>query len=52
VLEERSVGPIDSSGATRINGLALTPDGRSVAFSYRHTVGSLHILRGLWRPSD
>jgi hypothetical protein len=52
VLEERRVGPIDSSGATRINGLALTPDGQSAAFSYRHTVGSLHILRGLWRPAD
>ena len=52
VLEERSVGPTDSSGAADITYVALTPDGRSVAFTYRHTLGSLYIVRGLWRPAD
>jgi eukaryotic-like serine/threonine-protein kinase len=52
VLEERTVSPTDPTGATTFAGLALTPDGRSVAFSYRHTPGSLHILRGLWRPAE
>jgi len=51
VLEERSVGPIDPIGATRIANIALTPDGRSVAFVYVHIVGSLYIARGLWRPA-
>ena len=52
VLEERSVGPTDSSGATSIGVLVLTPDGRGMAFTYARNVGSLYILRGLWRPSD
>jgi hypothetical protein len=52
VLEERSVGPIDPIGAAHILALALTPDGRSVAFTYRHVVGSLYIARGLWRPAE
>jgi hypothetical protein len=52
VLEERTVSPTDPTGATTIPGLALTPDGRSVAFSYAHIVGYLYIVRGLWRPAD
>ena len=52
VLEERSVGPTDSTGAAAILALALTPDGRSVAFTYWHRLGSLYIVRGLWRPPD
>jgi hypothetical protein len=52
VLEERSVGPTDPSGAISIVGPALAPDGRSMAFSYWHFVGSLYIVRGLWRPAD
>jgi eukaryotic-like serine/threonine-protein kinase len=52
VLEERSVGPTDPSGVTNIEPLVFTPDGQSVAFSYRHIVGSLKILRGLWRPAE
>jgi hypothetical protein len=52
VLEERTVAPTDPSGATYITNLALTPDGGSVAFTYRRIVGSLYIVRGLWRPAD
>jgi hypothetical protein len=52
VLEERSVGPTDPTGAAAIMALALTPNGRSVAFSYWHDLGSLYIVRGLWRPPD
>jgi hypothetical protein len=52
VLEERSVGPIDPSGATGIFKVTLTPDGQGMAFTYRHVVGSLYIARGLWRPPD
>jgi len=52
VLEERSIGPTDSTGAAAILSLALTPDGRSVAFTYAQGVGSLYIVRGLWRPAD
>jgi eukaryotic-like serine/threonine-protein kinase len=52
VLEERSVGPTDSSGAVAITGPALAPDGRSMAFNYLHIAGSLYIVRGLWRPPN
>jgi hypothetical protein len=52
VLEERSAGPTDSTGAVAILALTLTPDGRGVAFTYWHRLGSLYIVRGLWRPPD
>jgi hypothetical protein len=52
VLEERTVGPTDPNGVTAIFNLQLTPDGRSMAFSYYYSVGYLHIARGLWRPAD
>jgi Tol biopolymer transport system component len=52
VLEERSIGPTDLRGATSISSLALTPDGRNVAFSYSYSVGYLHIVRDLWRPPN
>jgi eukaryotic-like serine/threonine-protein kinase len=52
VLEERSVGPTDSTGAAAILALVLTPNGRGVAFTYWHSLGSLYIVRGLWRPPD
>jgi len=52
VLEERTIEPLDPSGSTAIFALALTPDGRGVAFTYSHTVGNLYIARGLWRPAD
>jgi len=52
VLEERSVGPTDPSGVTAIGPVVLTPDARHVAFTYVHRVGSLYIVRGLWRPAE
>ncbi len=52
VLEERSVGPTDSTGAAAILALALTPNGRGVAFTYWHRLGSLYIVRGLWSPRE
>jgi hypothetical protein len=52
VLEERTIEPLDPSGSTAIFALALTPDGRGVAFTYSHTIGNLYIARGLWRPPD
>jgi eukaryotic-like serine/threonine-protein kinase len=52
VLEERSVAPTGSSGAGPIVALALTPDGRGVAFSYERALGSVYIARGLWRPAE
>jgi len=52
VLEERTVSPTDPSGANDIGSVVLTPDGRRVAFTYHHNVGSLYILRGLWPPAE
>jgi hypothetical protein len=52
VLEERTVRPTDSSGASSIGQVAFMPDGRGMAFNYWHMVGSLYIVRGLWRPAD
>jgi len=52
VLEERSVGPTDSSGVLAIVAPAFASDGRSMAFTYWHVLGSLYIVHGLWRPAD
>jgi Tol biopolymer transport system component len=52
VLEERTVSPTDPSGANSIGAVALTPDGRRMAFTYQRSIGSLYIIRGLWRPAE
>jgi len=49
LLEERSIGPSDPGGAIGLVDLVLTPDGRQIAFTYRRTIGSLSIARGLAR---
>jgi hypothetical protein len=50
LLEERTVGPTETSGALFIRGVAISPDGRSVAFVYGRSLGYLYTLRGLLRP--
>jgi eukaryotic-like serine/threonine-protein kinase len=47
VLEERSIGPTDPTGVTRITRLRITPDGRFLAFDYERTLGSLVLVEGL-----
>jgi eukaryotic-like serine/threonine-protein kinase len=47
VLEERMVAPSDTTGLTVIGQICLTPDGRSLAFDYVRTLGSLYRLDGL-----
>jgi eukaryotic-like serine/threonine-protein kinase len=46
VLEERTVGPADLGGASNIGTLAMTPDGKKLAFTYERSVSSLFIVRG------
>jgi serine/threonine protein kinase/Tol biopolymer transport system component len=47
VLEERTVGPAEREGATTIRMLAMTPDGKKLAFTYDRSLSSLFIVRGL-----
>jgi hypothetical protein len=50
VLEERVVSPAEASGAIYLRDIAISPDGRSVAYIYGRNVGYLYVLRGLLRP--
>ena len=50
LLEERTVAPTETSGAIFIRDVAISPDGRSVAFVYGRSLGYLYTLRGLLRP--
>jgi hypothetical protein len=52
VLEERSIGPADPGGAGPIRELALSPDGRKVAFRFVRQLGDLVIVRGLGRSAN
>jgi tRNA A-37 threonylcarbamoyl transferase component Bud32 len=47
VLEERTVGPAELGGANTILMLAMTPDGKKLAFTYERSLSSLFIVRGL-----
>jgi len=47
VLEERSVRPAEPSGAIYLRDLAISPDGRTVAYIYGRNVGYLYLLRGV-----
>jgi Tol biopolymer transport system component len=49
LLEERTVGPTDTSGTIYLRDVAISPDGRSTAFLYSRTQGYLYVLRGLLR---
>ena len=49
VLERRTLRPDDPGGASLLQGVVVSPDGRQVAFSYDRFVLSLSILRGLDR---
>jgi dipeptidyl aminopeptidase/acylaminoacyl peptidase len=50
VVEERSVRPSEASGAIYLRDLAISPDGRTVAYSYGRNIGYLYVLRGLLEP--
>jgi len=52
LLEERTVTPTETSGALFIRDVAISPDGRSVAFVYTRNLGYLYTLRGLLRPGQ
>jgi hypothetical protein len=47
VVEERSVRPAEPSGAIYLRDLAISPDGRTVAYIYGRNVGYLYLLRGV-----
>ena len=47
VLEVRIVGPADLGGASNIWTLAMTPDGKKLAFTDERSASSLFIVRGL-----
>jgi len=49
LLEERTVGPTETSGTIFLREVAISPDGRSVAFIYGRNLGYLYVLRGLLR---
>ena len=44
------VSPAEASGAIYLRDIAISPDGRSVAYIYGRNVGYLYVLRGLLRP--
>ncbi|MGZ3444739.1 MAG: hypothetical protein ACXWLG_03940, partial [Myxococcaceae bacterium] len=50
LLEERTVGPTETSGAVYLRDVAISPDGRSVAFAYGRNPGYLYTLHGVLRP--
>jgi len=52
VLEERNIGPADRGGAGPLDDVALSPDGRKVAFKYVRNLSSLQIVRGLRRSAN
>ena len=47
VLEERTVGPPDPSGAATLGFLQVNGDGRDVAYTFNRFLGHLYIVRGL-----
>jgi eukaryotic-like serine/threonine-protein kinase len=50
IVEERTVGPSDSTGVTQIINVRITPDGRAVAFEYERSLGRLYLVDGLVTP--
>jgi hypothetical protein len=50
VVEERTIGPTEGSGAIYIRDVAVSRDGRSVAFAYGRNLGYLYAIRGLLNP--
>jgi hypothetical protein len=47
VLEERSIGPAYRGGAGPIGDVALSSDGREIAFHYDRRLLSLYVASGL-----
>jgi Tol biopolymer transport system component len=43
----REVAPSDPAGVTAIESLIVTPDGRSLAYSYLHNLSDLYVVEGL-----
>jgi len=51
VLEERIVAPGEMTGAIYLRDVAISPDGRRVAYVYGRNLGHLYLFRGLLRPA-
>jgi hypothetical protein len=51
ILEERVLAPAEMTGAIYIRDVAISPEGRRVAFVYGRNLGHLYLLRGLLRPA-
>ena len=51
VLEERLIHPAEPSGAIYMRDVAISPDGRKVAYVYGRNLGHLYLLRGLLHPA-
>ena len=43
----REISPMDPAGAVSIERIFLTPDGRGLAYCYRHNLSDLFIVAGL-----
>jgi hypothetical protein len=43
----RDVSPADPVGVTSVESILLTPDGRELAYCYRHNLSDLYVLSGL-----
>jgi hypothetical protein len=49
MLERRSIGPADPTGATALVDVVVSPDGSEVAFTYGRFLGNLYLAQGLGR---
>ncbi len=47
MLESRTVGPSEPTGAGRLNQIIVGTDGREVAFTFFRRLGYLYVLKGL-----
>jgi serine/threonine protein kinase len=47
IVKQRTVSPIVETGAGPIQGVQVTPDGKSIVFTQTRVVGHLYVLRGL-----
>ena len=43
----REISPADRAGVFSIERIFLTPDGRGIAYCYRHNLSDLYLVRGL-----
>ena len=47
VVDSRTIGPSELTGAGRLNQVIVSPDGREVAFTFFRRLGYLYTLKGL-----